>query len=219
MNCKYCGSLVAPQANDCPYCGKKIPTAKKSRRQLFIIIGIAAVALIFIFTTFGTTLSSQQQTNAQLAKQAANSLPDLGISYDKFRDKFNGSQYAKPNNLALLSIDKTANTFEYTIAGNILVSGKIDPLSKKLLDIQMVAQPASQDDLVTFVTAMGMVIETLHPDTAAKTRSEVLPELGFKEGSDIRKADNISTKGDKTYHFHYDDKIGYIFSAKSSKEK
>ena len=219
MNCKYCGSLVAPQATACPYCGKKIPTAKKSRRQLFIVIGIAAVALIFIFTTFGTTLHSQQKTNVQLAKQAAGSPADLGLSYDKFRDKFNDSQYAKPNKLAMLSIEKTANDFEYTLAGNILISGKIDPLHKKLLNLQMVAQPASQEDLVTFVTAMGMVIETLHPDTAAKTRSEVLPELGFKEGSDIRKADNVCTKGDKTYHFHYDDKIGYIFSVKSSKEK
>ena len=184
------------------------------RRRKWIIFGVSLVALIFIFTTFGAALRSQQQAENQVSQQPLRA--NLGITYEKFSDKFNSSQYAKPAHLALPTAEKSSAVFQGQAGPGLIASGEIDAGTQKLLSFQLLSQPNNKEELVSFVTALGMTVETLHPDAPGKTRNEVLQELGFREGADLRQIDNSTTKGKITYRLQSDEKTGYVFSVKSA---
>ncbi|SEJ10005.1 hypothetical protein SAMN05660742_103158 [Propionispira arboris] len=224
MKCKYCGTDLAPKETLCHHCGRylgDLEQAAKShkKRTMYIGFGIIIIALIFVFTTFGGNLMTQKQTNETLAKQAANAAPNLGLTFKKFKEQFNDSEYTKKFALSLGDVNDKGDDFQYALNPNLLISGAIDKTTRKLIHVQIMAQPSSQDDLIKFVTSMGVVIDIMSPDVPRNKRKDILNELGFGEGADIRQADNDSIRGDKKYHFKYIEKTGFVFSVMNANAK
>jgi hypothetical protein len=224
MKCKYCGTDLAQNETLCHHCGRYLgdldhveKTHKK--RTVYIGFGIIIIALIFIFTTFGSNLITQQQTNETLAKQAANAAPNLGLTLKKFKEQFNDSEYTKKFALSLDEVNDKEDSFQYALNPNLIMSGTLDKATRKLIHVQIMAQPSSKDDLIKFVTSMGVVIDIMSPDVPLNKRNEILNELGFGEGANIRQADNDAIRGDKKYHFKYIEKTGFVFSVMNANAK
>lgn len=220
MKCKYCNADVSAAEKICPKCHHPVSqdnpeTLRKKKRNRYIAIGVGLIAFIFVVSTVGITLRSQQdlagQAGSHAAQQQTASLPALDIKYTKLMDSFNDNAMAKKEKLTLREIDKASSTFQYNLADKLLLSGKINTGDQKLVSLQMVGQPATQEDMVQMVTAIGVFVESLYPSDASNMRKKVLDDLGFKKGADIRSANNVSVQGNTKFHFAFVQDTGYVF--------
>ena len=64
MKCNYCHADVSPAEKICPKCHHSVKednpeTIQKKKRNRYLILGVAAIAIIFIITTIGMTLMVQ----------------------------------------------------------------------------------------------------------------------------------------------------------------
>ena len=74
MKCKYCNADVSPAEKLCPKCHHSVNETNpknKSRKKKYLTIGIAAIAVIFITTTVGRTLQSQQNAGAEVSQKVS----------------------------------------------------------------------------------------------------------------------------------------------------
>jgi len=223
MKCKYCNADVSAAETICPKCHHSVKednpeTLKKKKRNRYIAIGVGLIAVIFIVSTVGITLRSQQNLTAQAGQAVshqgtASAAAELNLPYSKLRDAFNDNAMAKKENLSLKDISKTTPDFQYNLANKILLSGKINTQNQHIISLQMIAQPSSQEEMVQMVTAIGVFIESFYPSDAASMRKKVLDDLGFKKGADIRTANNDSLQKDIKFHFSFVKDTGYVFIA------
>lgn len=227
MQCKYCEAEVAPKTKICPRCGRFIgeetdEAKKKRRRALWIALGIVGVALVFVLTTFGGNYLSQQMTHENLLRQISAASPsNLGVTFQQFKEAFDSNPYAKKHGLAigdaaLVKGEKTATAqarFSDRLALNALV-GRID---NKVIELQLISAPSrEQADLVKFVTAMGVLIDTFSPDVPVAERGKILQALGFDKETDIYKADRQTVRGNVQYRFKFVDKVGFVFGVENA---
>ena len=203
MKCKYCQADVSAAEKICPKCHHPVnqdnpDTLRKKKRNRYIAIGVGLIAFIFVVSTVGMTMRSQQnlagQAGHETAQQQTASLPALDIKYPKLMDTFNDNAMAKKEKLTLRNIDKSAATFQYSLADKLLLSGKVNPGNQTLISLQMVGQPATQEDMVQMVTAIGVFVESFYPSDASNMRKKVLNDLGFRKGADIHSANNVSVQ-------------------------
>lgn len=218
MKCNYCHADVSPAEKICPKCHHSVKednpeTIQKKKRNRYLILGVAAIAIIFIITTIGMTLRSQQnaispsEQTTQTDTEAA-----LDITYAKLKDRFNDNANAKSSKILLKDIDNSQTSFQYNLSDSIIFSGTVNPKNKKIISLQIIAQPSNQDELVKMVTAMGVMIESMHPSDASNSRQKVLSELGFTKGSNIQEANNTSVVDHIKYHFAFIKETGYVFT-------
>ncbi len=224
MKCKYCNADVSPAEKLCPKCHhpvNEVNPKNKNPRKKYLTIGVAAIAFIFIATTVGITLQSQQFASSEASQQVSQSASNgtgLAITYEKLSDRFNDSPNAKQEKLLLQPVNKGVDSFSYNLADSILLSGKLNPKNQQLLSLEMVATPATKEDSVKMVTTMGVFIESLFPSDANAKRKAVLSELGFRQGSDLQKADNTSIQGDIRFRFVAVKGTGYVFTISNPAE-
>ena len=218
MKCKYCNADVSPAEKLCPKCHhsvNEINPKNKSRKKKYLTIGIAAIAVIFITTTVGMTLQSQQNAGAEVSQkvsQTAAAGPGINVTYEKLRDRFNDSPNAKQENILLQDVDKSTDSFSFNISESILLSGRLDPKTQQILSLEMVSTPASREDSIKMVTAMGVFVESLFPSDANAKRQAVLSDLGFRQGSNLQEADNTSIQDDIRFRFVAVKGSGYVFT-------
>lgn len=218
MKCKYCDADVSVAEKICPHCHHAVneqnpETIKKQKRNRWLKIGIGLIALIFIATTVGMTLLSQQERSVETSQGGATaSGPSLGIRYDKLKDRFNDNSNVKKENIPLQPIDTKSNEFSYNLAKTILISGQTDPKTHQLLSIEMVARPSTREDSIQMVTAMGVFIESLFPSDANRMRQKVLEDLGFRDGGNIQEANYTSIQQNIKFQFTAVKDTGYVFT-------
>jgi len=218
MKCKYCNADVSPAEKICPKCHHSVfaeNPKNKNPRKKYLTIGVAAIAFIFIATTVGITLQSQQATSSEAAQQitqTAASGTGIDITYDKLKDRFNDSPNAKQEKVLLQNVNKGSDSFSYNLADSILLSGKLNPKNQQIISIEMIATPANKEDSVRMVTTMGVFIESLFPSDATDKRQAVLSDLGFRQGSNLQEADNTSIQGDIRFRFVAVKGTGYVFT-------
>ncbi len=228
MKCKYCNADVSPAEKICPKCNHSVfednpETKAKKKRNKKIGIGVAAIAVIFIGSTIGMTLTSQQNTSkvvehsVQTKKSTSTdtSVPSgevLPIDYNLLMDRFNDNPNVSHDGLLMQELKKGVSSFEYTLSPNINVSGNISPETGEIYSVQMITNPQKQDDVVKMVTCIGVFVESLFPSDANNKRQTVLKELGFVKGGNIKNADNTSIQDDIRFRFQAVPNIGYIFT-------
>ena len=218
MKCKYCDADVSVAEKICPSCHHPVnelnPEAiAKKKRNRWLKIGIGLIAVIFIATTVGMTLLSQQERSAETSQSTSTaSGPSLGLRYDKLMDRFNDNANVKKEKILMQGIDAKNNTFSYNLAKTILISGQLDPKSHQLLSLEMIARPASREESVQMVTTMGVLIESFFPSDANNMRQKVLSDLGFRQGGNIQEANNTSVQENIKFHFAAVKDTGYVFT-------
>jgi hypothetical protein len=62
------------------------------------------------------------------------------------------------------------------------------------------------------LTAIGVIVESLYPSDANRMRDTVLGEMGFKQGGDIRNANNSAVHDNFKFHFAAVPEVGYVFT-------
>lgn len=224
MNCKYCDAPLAKNEKICHRCGRYFAEEEKEiksdhrRRNIWIGLGVTAIAVIFILTTFGGSLMQQKAANEHLEQQVARtSANNLGITMEKFKDVFNHNPYTKKSGLAIGDIalikGENENTFQYALTSQLILTGVVGKLDHKLMELSIIEQPTNDhNDQLKWVTAMGVVIDTFSPDMPEAQRKEILKELGFYQDKDLSKANAKAVRGDVTYYFKFVDRVGYVFT-------
>jgi hypothetical protein len=225
MKCKYCNADISLAEKICPKCHHSVkednPDAlRKKKRNRYITIGVSVIAFIFIVSTIGITLQSQQTLTSQTGTSSTAASDktagaSLDTTYGNLMERFNDNSAAQKEHILLKSIDEKSSSFQYNLLDTLILSGKIDVKNQKLLSVQMIAQPATQDDMVKMVTAIGVLIESFYPSDASAMRKKVLADLGFKQGSDIRTANNVAIQGNTEFHFAFIKDTGYVFIVKN----
>lgn len=222
MKCKYCEAEITKSEKICHNCGRflgkeEAETAVESRRKLWIILGVIAIAAVFVLTTFWSSFFQQKATNEHLEKQVAvTSANNLGMNFEKFKDAFNQNEYAEKAKLKigepeLLKGDKNTQ-FQQLFTEKLALSGVIGKIDHKLLALQLIAIPSSvKDDHIRMITAMGILIDMFSPDVPEEERGEILKELGFSKDADLYKADNTATRGNVLYRFKFVENTGFVF--------
>lgn len=224
MHCKYCQAQLPENTKTCPVCGRYLgnefkDTAKKLRKkQLWIGLGIIAIAGIFVLTTFGGNFLSQKNTNQIIEQQVSKvSANNLGMTFKEFQSIFNNSSYTSKIGLKLNDAEfikgNNENSFQYPLSNHLLIAGLLGKYDNNILEIRLIAQPSNEkEDNIRFITTLGVIIDTFSPDVPANERSKILNELGFNKDTDIYKADTMSVRGNIKYRFKFVDKIGFMFS-------
>ena len=115
-------------------------------------------------------------------------------------------------NILLQDVDKSTDSFSFNISESILLSGRLDPKTQQILSLEMVSTPASREDSIKMVTAMGVFVESLFPSDANAKRQAVLSDLGFRQGSNLQEADNTSIQDDIRFRFVAVKGSGYVFT-------
>lgn len=226
MQCKYCGAEIGPKTKLCPQCGRflgdeEAELQRKRRRNLWIGLGIVGVALAFVLTTFGGNYLSQQMTNENLQRQISAASPsNLGVTFQQFKDAFDANPYAKKNALAIggaaLTKGERMSTAQIRFSDRLALNALVGRIDNKVAELQLVGVPSrEQADLVKFVTAMGVLIDTFSPDVPVKERGKILQELGFDKETDIYKADKQTVRGNVKYRFKFVDKVGFVFGVEN----
>lgn len=229
MKCKYCGTNLAKNAEYCTYCGRFLGDAKSiekqtaKKRRIWIGVGIVIVAIIFVFTTFGGNFLSQKVMNENLQQQTLHKTPTLGMTLEKFKDKYNNNNYAKKIGVTIaqpqIKSGTIENTFEYLISDKVLLTGVMNKTDNKLTNITVVGQPSdSQEDNTKFIGTLGIIIDTYSPDVPVNQRGEILKELGFRDDVDLSKANNIAIRGNVQYSFKFIEKTGFVFSVTTANQ-
>lgn len=224
MRCKYCNANLPENVQTCNYCGRFLGDAESLRkttakkRKIWIGIGIVAIAIIFILTTFGGNLLSQKTTNETLTQQlSTKSANTLGMTLEKFREKYNNNDYTKKIGITIekpqIKTGNSENTFEYQLSNKLLIIGVINKYDNKLMKISVIGEPSnSKEDDMKLIGAMGIIIDTYSPDVPVNQRVEILKELGFNNETDIYKANGTAIRGNVKYTFRFIDKTGFVFS-------
>lgn len=223
MNCKYCNEPLAKNAAVCKRCGRYLGEEQerkpsRGRRKIGIVAGMAAIAVIFILTTFGSSFIHQQATNGQLERQAAAASENhLGMTLEKFKDAFNDAAYAKQAGLAIGNIEIVAgskeNAFQYAFSDKLTISGEIGKADHQLLSVKITQIPsAKKDDLLRWSAAIGVVIDTFSADVPESGRKEILNQLGFYSGADAAKLNETAEINGKKYHFAFVDQAGFVLT-------
>ena len=192
---------------------KNPQTLQDQKKKRYLTIGVAAIAFIFIVTTIGMMVMSQQSTVSNISQEtsANTGSGSIDITYDLLRERFNSNANTKQQNLSLQAVGSNGS-FDYNLSDALLVSGSIDTKTKKLREFKMIARPSSKEDTVKMVTTMGVLIESLFPSDANHVRTTVLDELGFKKGSNLQETNNTSIQGNIKFQFTAVKDTGYVFS-------
>ena len=218
MKCKYCNADVSPAEITCPKCHHSVMeknprTQTEQKKKRLLTIGVAAIAVIFIVTTIGMMVMSQQSSTSNVKQETAQSTASgsLDITYDLLMERFNNNANVKQEKILMKSPEK-GSTFSYNLADSILLSGSIDPKTKKLQELKMLARPASKEDTVKMVTAIGVLVESLFPSDANNVRQAAFDALGFKKGSNLQEADNTFVQDNIKFQFTAVKDTGYVFT-------
>lgn len=221
MKCKYCNADVSPAATICPKCHHSVMetnpaiTAQRKKKR-WLIIGVAAIAAVFVFTTIGLTLRSQQNMSEQVkTASAGQAVPDadgtLDITYALLAERFNNNANVKKAKMSLPDAKKGEASFSANLSKTILLNGKIDEQGR-LQSLNMMARPDNKDELLKMVTVIGVLAESLFPSDADNVRTHVLDDLGFKKGSSLKEADNMSLQGHIRFRFKAVPDSGYLLA-------
>ena len=230
MKCKYCNADVSPAEKICPKCNHSVfednpQTLAKKKRNKKIGIGVAIITFIFVGSTIGMSLMSQQNTSkvvehsmtktTQSASSSDTAAPTgdvLPVDYNLLMDRFNDNPNVSHDGMLMQELQKGATSFEYNLSPNINVSGKVSPETGDIYSLQMITNPQKQDDVVKMVTCIGVFVESFFPSDANDKRQTVLKELGFVKGGNIKNADNTSIQEDIRFRFQAVPNTGYVFT-------
>ena len=193
---------------------EKNPNAEKNPKQKrFLTIGIAAIAIIFIVTTIGMMAASQQNTTSTVQQETSQSTASgsLAITYDLLMERFNNNANIKKEKILMKSMDN-GTTFSYNLSDTIMLTGSTDAKTKQLQELKMVARPASKEDTIKMVTAIGVFVESLFPSDANTVRQAAFDALGFKKGSNLQDADNTFIQDNIKFQFTAVKDTGYVFT-------
>lgn len=231
MHCKYCGTELADKSKMCYNCGRFLgdEEAEKrrtaQRRKIWIGLGILTIAFIFILTTFGMNYRSQKATNEVISTQVNRaSANNLGATTKDFITAFNlhqlSGKYALsiPETIEIVKSD-TSNSFQHRLSDQLLLqafSGKYD---NKLLEIRLIAQPANQNDLVLFISCIGILIDTFSSEVPINERRAILEELGFVKGASLDDVNNQAIRGEVTYTLQHLNDIGFVLTVKNTNRR
>ena len=220
MKCKYCNADVSVAEKICPSCNHPVneenpETIAKKKKSRWLAIGIAAIAIIFIVTTIGMIMNSNAATTSAVnsAVNQSSSAPSgktLGITYTLLHDRFNDNVNVKKQDILMKNV--TNGDFSYNLDKSIMMTGSVDPGSKEVSKIQVIAKPTNRDESIKMLTAIGVIVESLYPSDANHMRDMVLGEMGFKQGGDIRNANNSSVHDNNKFHFAAVPEVGYVFT-------
>ena len=103
-------------------------------------------------------------------------------------------------------------TFSYNLSDTIMLTGSTDAKTKQLQELKMVARPASKEDTIKMVTAIGVFVESLFPSDANTVRQAAFDALGFKKGSNLQDADNTFIQDNIKFQFTAVKDTGYVFT-------
>lgn len=224
MNCKYCEAPLSKKGKICHRCGRflgeETPVEKSdhTKRNIWIVFCMATIAAIFVLTTFGGNFMQQKAADEHLTKQVeVASANSLGISFEKLKTAYDDNPYAKKVGISLRDVEivkgEKEDTFRYASNDKLLFTGVISKYDHKLMEFRIVELPSqSQQDLLKWVTAMGIAIDTFSPEVPENERKGILQELGFYQDADLSKADRTAVRGDKKYRFNFIGQVGYVFS-------
>jgi len=219
MKCKYCNADVSVAEKICPHCNHPVnednpETIAKKKKSRWLAVGIAAIAIIFIVTTVGMIMSSNSATtsavNSAVNKNSAPAGKTIGITYTLLHERFNDNVNVKKQDILMKNV--TNGDFSYNLDKSILLSGSVDPGSKEVTRLQVIAKPTNRDESIKMLTAIGVIVESLYPSDANRMRDTVLGEMGFKQGGDIRNANNSSVHDNFKFHFAAVPEVGYVFT-------
>ena len=219
MKCKYCSADVSVAEKICPSCHHPVDednpeTIAKRKKSRWLSFGIAAIAIVFIVTTIGMMMGSSSSVtstvNSVTGKTSSHTAPSIGITYTLLHDRFNDNLNVKKQDILMKHV--TNGDFSYNLDKTILLSGSVDPGSKEVTKLQVIAQPTNRDESIKMLTAIGVLVESLYPSDASHMRDTILGEMGFKQGGDIRQADNTAIHDNNKFHFTAVPEIGYVFT-------
>lgn len=219
MKCKYCNADVSVAEKICPSCNHPVnednpETIAKKKKSRWLSIGIAAIAIVFIASTVGMMMNSNTATTAAVNSAAKSSAsaggPTIGITYQLLHDRFNDNVNVKKQDILMKNV--TNGDFSYNLDKTVLITGSVDPGSKEVTKVQVIAKPTNRDESIKMLTTIGVLVESLYPSDANHMRDTVLGEMGFKQGSDIRKADNTAVHDNNKFHFAAVPEVGYVFT-------
>ena len=223
MKCLYCNADVSPADKICPKCHHSVQEASptslaQKKKQKYINVGVAVIAFIFIITTIGITMSSQQDMGSKVTGNTTiehGNNPSIDITYQRLQERYNDNSMAQKQKVLLKDIAVDNTSFQYNISEHILFSGQIDPASKQIISLEMIAVPSDNDDMVKMVSIIGVLAESFAPSNASDVRKAVLADLGFKKDADLKNIDNVSIQGNIKYHFSFVQDTGYVLEISS----